>query len=172
MRVQRHQTVLSLPTALEVGRATFAVYNRAELGLLALLLLIGVASRAPRGWYLALSVPGAIAVLQAVWLFPALDDRVRVILAGGPGPANSSLHAVYIAAELAKIAALIGFGLCAPGRFQGGRASRRAGDHRSRLHASGDQGYKVPRGWRVMPRRRESVEARADRAASAGTGKL
>jgi hypothetical protein len=152
---------LSLPIALDVGRATFAVYNRAELGLLALVLLIGAASRAPRRWYLALSVPGGIAVVQAVWLIPALDDRVRVILAGGPHPANSSLHAGYIAAELAKIAALIGFGLCAPERFRGGSASRTAGDRRGRETASADDAYQVPPGWCAMPGRRGAAEARA-----------
>lgn len=162
---------LSLPAALDVGRATFAVYNRAELGLLALLLLIGFASRAPRRWYLALSVPGAIAVLQAVWLIPALDDRVSVILAGGAHLANSSLHAGYIAAELAKIAALISFGLCAPERFQGPSASRAPG-HRRSVRASADPGYQVPPGWRAMPRRRDAVDALADGAANAGPGKL
>jgi len=158
---------LSLNAALDVGRATFAVYNRAELGLLALLLLIGFASRAPRRWYLALSLPGAIALLQAIWLIPALDDRVSVILAGGPHPANSGLHDAYIAAELAKIAALVGFGLCAPEGFQGRRGSR-APQRRRRVRASTDDGYQVPRGWHAMPRKPGAADVLVDGAASAG----
>ena len=159
---------LSLPEALDVGRATFAVLNRAELGLLALLLLIGVASRASRRWYFALAVPGSIVLLQAAWLVPALDDRVKMILAG-ERPANSNLHALYIAAELTKIAALIGFGLCAPERFREG--ARRASDLRASRRPGGpEDGYHVPRGWRAMPRKRDAADAFSENAAGPGLG--
>jgi hypothetical protein len=112
---------LSLPVALDVGRHTFALYNRAELGILALLLVIGLVSRAPRRWYLVLAVPAAIVILQAVWLIPLLDHRVAMILSGGPPPPNSSLHAGYIAAELIKVIALAALGFAAPS--QAGRNS-------------------------------------------------
>jgi len=140
---------LTLPAALDVGRHTFAIYNRAELALLVLLVVIGLASRAPRRWYLALTVPGAIVILQAVWLIPMLDDRVATILAGGTVPQESNLHAAYIAAELIKIAALAGFGFSAFGQAAGAPTARRL---RDRKVGGGDEVYKTPRGWHAMPR--------------------
>ena len=101
---------LSLPVALYVGRHTFRVYNEVELGLLGLLVVLGAWSGARRSAYLALSVPALIVAAQALWLIPALDARVATILAGGQPP-DSSLHVVYIAAEMAKVIWLLGFGL-------------------------------------------------------------
>jgi hypothetical protein len=101
---------LSLPVALDVGRRTFQVYNGAELVLLGLLVVAAVWVGARRRWILALGVPAAISLLQALWLLPALDVRVSTILRGGQPP-PSDLHAVYIAAEVLKLAWLMGFGL-------------------------------------------------------------
>lgn len=52
---------LSLPVALDVGRQTFRVYNRAELVLLAALIILGVWSKGRRDWYLVLPFPDAVA---------------------------------------------------------------------------------------------------------------
>lgn len=142
---------LTLPVALDVGRQTFAIYNRAELALLALLVVIGLASRAPRRWYLALTVPGGIVILQAIWLIPLLDHRVAEILAGRVPPSNSNLHAAYIAAELVKIVILAGFGFAAPGADGGGSRARR---WRYRATAGATSSYRPPRGWRAMPQDR------------------
>jgi len=139
---------LTLPVALDVGRQTFAIYNRAELALLVVLVAIGLASHAPRRWYLALAVPGAMVILQAVWLIPMLDHRVATILAGGTVPQNSNLHAAYIAAELIKIVALAGFGFSASEPTEGALVARRL---RHRKVGGGDDVYKTPRGWRAMP---------------------
>jgi len=139
---------LTLPVALDVGRQTFAIYNRAELALVALLVVIGLASRAPRRWYFALAVPGAIVILQAVWLIPMLDHRVATILAGGAVPQNSNLHAAYIAAELIKIVALAGFGFSASEPAARAPVGRRS---RHRKVGGGDDVYQPPRGWRAMP---------------------
>lgn len=100
---------LTLPAALDVGRHTFSVYNRAELALVAVLILLGAGSRMWRRRYLALSVPGVIVAAQAAWLIPALDARVSAIIAGQTPPA-SSLHALYIGAEAAKVLWLLAFG--------------------------------------------------------------
>jgi hypothetical protein len=100
---------LTLPVALDVGRHTFGIYHQVELALLFTLFLLGVRSRLWRRRYLALSVPGVIVAAQATWLIPALDARVSAILAGQTPPA-SSLHALYIGAELAKILWLLAFG--------------------------------------------------------------
>jgi hypothetical protein len=101
---------LSLTVALDIGRHTFRIYNSAELALILALLAMGAGSHWRRRWYLALLVPAAIVVPQALWLIPALDHRVSAILAGQPPP-PSSLHTVYIAAEGLKVLWLLAVGL-------------------------------------------------------------
>ena len=101
---------LSLPVALDVGRHTFRVYNEVELALLGVLVVLSAWSKTRRSRYLALAVPGAVAAAQALWLIPALDARVSAILAGGQPP-PSNLHALYIGAEMLKLAWLLSFGL-------------------------------------------------------------
>jgi hypothetical protein len=102
---------LPLGVALDVGRHTFRVYSHAELVLLAALLALGPWSAARRRWYLTLAGPAVIALAQAFWLLPELDGRVQAILGGGPPPAPSSLHVIYIVAEALKLLWLLGFGL-------------------------------------------------------------
>lgn len=97
---------LSLPVALDVGRQTFAVFNGAEWLLIALLLvLLAVGTRTPTavGGFI---VAAAVTVAQALWMLPALDARVGVIIAGGQPP-PSSLHEIYLVAEVIKLLALI-----------------------------------------------------------------
>lgn len=101
---------LSLPVALEVGQQTFHLYNRVEIGLLLGLAGLGAISAPPRGWWLALAVPAAVILLQALWLLPRLDARVAAIIAGSPPP-PSRLHVLYIAAEGLKTLWLLAFGL-------------------------------------------------------------
>lgn len=102
---------LSLPVALDVGRHTFSVYGDVELGLVVVLLGLGVWSGHWRRWGLALSVPIAVVALQALWLTPALDARVSLILSGNPRLPRSILHQVFIGAEMVKVAWLLAMGL-------------------------------------------------------------
>jgi hypothetical protein len=97
---------LSLPVALDVGRHTFAVFNRIELLLLAALLLASLFAARRRRWLLTLAVAGAVVLAQALWMIPELDARVAAILAGRPPARPSALHGAYIGAEALKIAAL------------------------------------------------------------------
>ena len=96
-----------LPVALDVGRHTFAVYDRLELGLLAAWLVLGLWSADRPRWYLAVVVPGVVVAAEALWLLPALDRRVAVVLAGGPFVDDPVLHTGYIAGEVVKAAALL-----------------------------------------------------------------
>ncbi len=97
---------LSLPVALDVGRHTFAVFNRTEWILSATLcglVLFGARSR--------LSVIGvvilvALVLAETVWLLPLLDSRVGLIIAGQQ-PAPSNLHMIYIVCEVAKLLSLL-----------------------------------------------------------------
>jgi hypothetical protein len=53
----------------------------------------------------ALGAVVALLFLPAVWLLPALDARVLLIMAGATPP-PSDLHAIFVACELAKILVL------------------------------------------------------------------
>lgn len=99
-------TTLSLPTALEVGRQTFRVYNRMELCLGALALALAWASFARWRRVLSFAVPIAIVLAETVWLLPALDARVDLLQLGGE-PRPSRLHLLYIGLEALKIVVLI-----------------------------------------------------------------
>jgi hypothetical protein len=97
---------LTLPVALDVGRHTFAVFNKVEWALCVALLLPVLFGA--RTW---LSICAAVAIVllvavETVWLLPLLDQRVGLIIAGGQ-PAASSDHNLYIALDGAKLVALI-----------------------------------------------------------------
>jgi hypothetical protein len=128
---------LTLPVALDVGRQTFAVCNRVELVIGALLIALAPFTTRRGPWTLAFLPPIALVVLQAVWLIPTLDARVGQILQGH-APPPSSLHLVYIAVEAFKTAwlALVGFlgWPWAPTATQ----RRRPGAQVIHLHRSGD----------------------------------
>lgn len=97
---------LTLPVALDVGRHTFAIFNRLEWPLAALL-VVAVALRPRSGVALAAGALAALfVVVEAAWLLPVLDQRVGSIIAGRPPP-PSSLHNVYIGIEAAKLLALV-----------------------------------------------------------------
>ena len=98
---------LTLPVALDVGRSTFAVLNRVELGCAVISsgLLSAGASRA----FVVRLASGLAALgllLETLWLLPALDERARVVIDGGTPPA-SGLHDVYIGIDAVKLVALL-----------------------------------------------------------------
>jgi len=101
---------LDLAVALDVGRVTFAALNMTELVLAVVLLLI-VLIVARSMWNVAGAVLlAALVVAQAVWLLPALDARVQIIMDGGTPP-ESGAHLIYIVAEGLKLAVLLGLGI-------------------------------------------------------------
>lgn len=98
---------LMLPVALDVGRHTFAIFNKMEWLLALAALLIVLLSRPRSGIANAGCVLVALlVVLEAVWLLPVLDQRVGLIIAGRQPPA-SNLHNVYIGIEVAKLLGLL-----------------------------------------------------------------
>lgn len=97
---------LDLPTALEVGRVTFALFSRAEWALGALLLFAAFASPKHRIRVAGVAVLALILFVQALWLLPVLDERVARIVAGEAVPATSH-HILYIAADAAKALLLL-----------------------------------------------------------------
>ncbi|MFV0257557.1 MAG: DUF4149 domain-containing protein [Acidimicrobiales bacterium] len=106
---------LPRPTALEVGRATFAALTAVEWGFAAVLLvMLVVAWRSgappPPPVLVAAGVVGLAVVVQATWLLPALDDRVTAIVAGADPP-PSVLHTVYGGVEGIQALALAALGV-------------------------------------------------------------
>lgn len=100
---------LSLPVALDVGSHTFKVYNGIELALLAVVVIVSAWSDAATRWKALVVVPGAIVVLQSLWLIPALDVRVAAIQ-DGAAATPSPLHSLYIVAEALKVTWLFALG--------------------------------------------------------------
>lgn len=100
---------LSLPVALDVGSHTFKVYNGVELVFLSVLAVGSIWSDTSVRWKALVLVPGAIVVLQSLWLIPALDVRIAAIQDGAAATA-SPLHSLYIAAEALKAAWLLALG--------------------------------------------------------------
>ena len=98
---------LTLPVAVDVGRSTFALLNRVELGcaVITVGLLLAGPSRALVIW---LSTGAAVVGLlfETFWLLPVLDERAQTVIDGGM-PTASSLHDVYIGIDLAKLAGLL-----------------------------------------------------------------
>lgn len=96
---------LDLPTALDVGRVTFALANKVEWGMWVLLggsILLARRRRDGVGWGLL----GLILAAQTFWLLPILDERVGRIIAGltvAPAPH----HHIYVALEGLKALTLI-----------------------------------------------------------------
>ncbi len=98
---------LTLPVALDIGRHTFAIFNKMEWLLAVAALLVVLLSRPRSGIVIAGSVIVALLVaVEAAWLLPVLDQRVALIIAGRQPPA-SNLHNVYIGIEVAKLLVLV-----------------------------------------------------------------
>jgi hypothetical protein len=96
---------LSLPIALEIGRHTFALLNKAEWAAVSIVLLCATAVRIKWSILAALAIV-AILLADTLWLLPTLDDRVALVMRGiWPGP--SVLHHIYIAFDVTKFVLLI-----------------------------------------------------------------
>jgi hypothetical protein len=97
---------LSLPVALDVGRATFSIFNDIEWVMLASLLAAVVLSGPSPIPSAATLLLAAALLLQSGWLLPALNQRIAAIIAGN-NPRPSPDHIYYIAADVAKVVLLV-----------------------------------------------------------------
>jgi hypothetical protein len=97
---------LTLPVALDVGRHTFAVFNKVEWAFAAVSLLMFVIGA--RAWIIgaALVIAVGLLLVETVWLLPVLDARVGMIIAG-QRPPPSQLHTLFITFETIKALALL-----------------------------------------------------------------
>lgn len=98
---------ITTPLGLGIGRLVFIAL--AIIGWVILVVLTIIALPRPResrGGLLLIAAMWVVMAVESLWLRPALAARSDAIIAGGdPGP--SSLHYVYIAAELVLLALLL-----------------------------------------------------------------
>lgn len=98
---------LDLPTALDVGRVTFAFLSRTEWVLCALLAATALVSPQARALHLGgCALLAGSLVVQAAWLLPVLDARVGRIIAGET-VLPTAHHLFYISAEALKLLVLL-----------------------------------------------------------------
>ncbi|MEO8401227.1 MAG: hypothetical protein ABI597_05435 [Gammaproteobacteria bacterium] len=101
---------LTRAVGLDVGRTVFKFFQKVQCILLMVIILIGIFIKLTLINWLIVGMLTIIFILQSTWLFPILDQRVNVILAGGK-PQNSQVHKVYGIFEIAKFVVLIDFSM-------------------------------------------------------------
>ena len=109
---------LTMPVALEVGKATFHLFNRIEwCVIIAAIMLTALSSKTSQNWPVTIILL-SIVMLQTFWLLLVLDVRADEVIAGGT-PDPSHYHWFYIMTEVLKLLlAIIAAWLC----FRKGRA--------------------------------------------------
>lgn len=98
---------LTLPVALEVGRAQFQWIGRGELIICMLTVLAAFYCRPPYWRWVA--VPVALFVVQYFVIMPPLDTRTQAVIAGAQQN-GTILHLSYVVLEVTKFCALAGVG--------------------------------------------------------------
>jgi hypothetical protein len=96
---------LERAVALEVGHATFKLFNRIEWITLAALVIATLLLGASISLHVEVAAIILVLLLQTFWLRPALGHRTAAIIAG-QSPSVSAHHIFYITGELAKCALL------------------------------------------------------------------
>lgn len=102
---------VTLPVGLSIGRLIFKALLSVEwvfAGLSVLLVFYGEYYQHTDIVFLA--IPIFLLLVQSVWLFPAMNRRVEVIISGAEPP-KSAHHFYYIGAELVKVVSLVIFGV-------------------------------------------------------------
>jgi hypothetical protein len=100
---------LSMPVALEVGRITFAAFNRVQAALALALLFLLALGRRRAAWLLGAAVVACWAG-QTFWLLPALHPQTNAVIQGG-STAMTPLHLAYVGSETLKLLLLGALGV-------------------------------------------------------------
>ena len=103
---------ITLPVALDIGRATFRVSMLIEFGLAIALVAAGAFAFGCGGkTQLAAAILLALTV-QRLGLLPGLDARTTLVMAGNPPP-SSWHHLAWIVADAARFLLLLGLCIAA-----------------------------------------------------------
>jgi hypothetical protein len=105
------------PIALDLGRAVFAVLNKAELVAFIVLLILVRTSGKARQYWSASAILALILIAQSAWLLPELSLRAQQIVAGSE-PAPSVAHGAYAVLEILKLLTLLFLGFRAMADFR------------------------------------------------------
>lgn len=104
---------ISIPLGLGIGRLVFGALNKVEW--VFMIVLLGCAltdgTWKLRAGLLLLTLL-VLLLLQTCWLLPRLDVRAAAYMDGTPPP-PSYLHFYYVGMEVAKVAALMWYGILA-----------------------------------------------------------
>jgi hypothetical protein len=93
---------LTMPVALEIGKATFHVFNKVEWCVcLLLVFLTGVSSGSSLKWFFTCSLLGLL-LLETFYFLPLLDIRADQIIAG-ESVKPTLMHWFYIGVDVLKI---------------------------------------------------------------------
>jgi hypothetical protein len=92
---------LTMPVALEIGVATFGVFNVVEWSVMALVLAVAFIRRTPHLLWISF-VLLAILSVETFWLLPVLDTRAAAVIAGAMASPGIH-HWMYIVAESVKL---------------------------------------------------------------------
>lgn len=98
---------LSMAVALEVGKATFHIFNKIEWAMLLLTIFAAYLHTSHTLKFWLLGILTLLMILESFWLLPALDTRADLVIAGGfaiPG----KLHWFYVIADVLKLITLLG----------------------------------------------------------------
>lgn len=97
---------LTLPVALEVGRATFHLLIPVEWIFLGAIAAWTHFWRHPQDKWLMPLILSVLLLCQTFWLLPLLDARVDGVIAGSLLP-PAPYHKIYIAIDLLKLSVLL-----------------------------------------------------------------
>lgn len=96
---------LALPVALDVGRHTFAIFNKVEIVLAALVLLVVLTAARTKLAAIAALLAALFVAVESAWLLPLLDERTSIVIAGQQPP-PASYHDIFVYLQFAKLAAV------------------------------------------------------------------
>lgn len=101
---------ISIPLGLGIGRLVFAALNRMEWVFAMIIMFHYFSSgyQEIRYWDLSYFIPIMLLIIQTFFWLPALDARAEQHIRGAVMP-PSTLHFVYVAAEVCKAISLIIF---------------------------------------------------------------
>lgn len=106
---------LTMPVALEVGKATFHLFNIVEWSVIVMASVLTVFLPYTRRKWLALVALATVLIAQSFWLLPILDGRADAVIAGSLSEPGHH-HWVYIVLEVIKLLlTLVAAWLCSKG---------------------------------------------------------
>jgi hypothetical protein len=95
----------TLPVALDVGRHTFAIFNKVEIVLAAVMLLVVLATARTRLAAIATLLAALYVAFESAWLLPLLDERAGIVIVGQQPP-PASYHEIFVYLQYAKLLAI------------------------------------------------------------------